>query len=369
MAEQKRDCYEVLGIPKDADDAAIKKAYRTLAKKYHPDANPGDKEAEAKFKEASEAYAILIDPDKRSKYDQFGHAAFDNMGPGGGASYADMNDIFSEFFGGGGMGDIFGSMFGGGGRQRANAPMQGASVRAAIRISFDESIKGCKKTLSLNLKDDCPHCHGTGAKEGTSPVTCGKCGGSGVVMTRQQTMFGMMQSQGACPDCHGTGKIIKEKCSYCHGSGYVQNRQNIEVEIPAGIDDGQSVRVRGKGEPGVNGGPRGDLLVQVEIVPSPLFAREGIDIFSNREISIAQAALGDTIRIPTVDGEVEYTLKAGTQPDSRIRLRGKGVPYVRDPRQRGDHYVTFVVKIPEKLSKKQKDALIEFDKTMGGTRG
>jgi len=364
----KRDYYEVLGVDKNADDAAIKKAYRSLAKQYHPDAHPDDAEAEAKFKEASEAYAVLSDKDKRAKYDQFGHAAFE--GGAGGAGGFDFNsfdfgDIFGDLFGGGFGG--FGG-FGGRGRGRsANAPMQGANVGGQVRISFDDVITGVKKTVQINYKEECEKCHGTGAKEGTTPASCGKCNGTGQVITTQQTMFGMMRSQGICPDCGGKGKIIKDKCSHCHGTGYNTIRKTIDVEIPAGIENGQSIRVRGQGEPGENGGPRGDLIVGVVVQSSPLFHREGFDVFSVREISVAQAALGDTIRIKTVDGEVEYDLKPGTQPETRIRLRGKGIPYLRDKNQRGDHYVTFVVKIPEKLNSSQKSAMKAFDEAMGGT--
>lgn len=374
MADNKRDYYEVLGVPKNADEAAIKRAYRTLAKKYHPDANPGDQEAEAKFKEASEAYAVLIDPDKRAKYDQFGHAAFDGAGAGGfdmnSAEFSDIfSDIFGDLFGGGGFGGFGGfSGFGGfGSRGRSyGGPMQGANTRARIRISFKEAIIGVTKKLEINLKEACPDCGGSGAKKGTSPVTCSQCGGSGQVTMTQQTIFGMSQTVRVCPSCSGSGKIIKEKCPGCGGGGYIARRQQVEVSIPAGIDDGQSVRIRGKGEPGQNGGPFGDLLVEVRVAEDPHFAREDTDIFSAVHLSFAQAALGDTIRIPTVDGEVEYELKGGTQPGTRIRLRGKGVPYLRQPGIRGDHYVTFFVDVPQKMNKEQKEALLAFDAAMGG---
>ena len=367
MAETKRDYYEVLGVAKDADDGTLKKAYRALAKKYHPDTNPGDKEAEAKFKEASEAYAVLIDPHKRKKYDQFGHAAFDGGAGGGGFDFngADMGDIFGDIFG-----DLFGGGFGGfggfGGGRRANAPMKGESLRTSVRISFEEAISGVEKELDMNLKDECKTCGGSGAKPGTSPVTCTKCGGSGQVTVTQQTMFGVMQNRRVCPECGGKGKIIKEKCSDCRGTGYILRRQKVQISIPAGIDNGQSIRIRGKGEPGINGGERGDLLVEIIVSDHPSFVRNDTDIYSEVPISFVQEALGDTIRIKTVDGEVEYDLKAGTQTGTRIRLRGKGVPYLRNKNLRGDHYVTFTVKVPEKLSAEQKEALRAFDDAMKG---
>ena len=362
MAEQKRDYYEVLGVDKNADDATIKKAYRQLAKKYHPDMNPGDKEAEVKFKEASEAYAVLSDPDKRRQYDQFGHAAFEG-GAGGGAggfggfdfNGADMGDIF---------GDIFGDLFGGGrGRRANNGPMQGANLRTQVRVTFEEAVFGCDKEIELTLKDECSSCHGTGAKPGTSPVTCPKCGGKGQVVYTQQSMFGMVQNVRPCPDCNGTGKIIKEKCPDCYGTGYIASKKKISVTVPAGIDNGQSIRIRGKGEPGVNGGPRGDLLVEVIVARHPIFQRQDMNIYSTAPISFATAALGG---IKTVDGEVEYDVKAGTQTDTRVRLKGKGVPSLRNKNTRGDHYVTLVVQVPTDLSKDAKEALRAYDDIVNG---
>ena len=318
MAESKRDYYEVLGVPKDADDAALKKAYRVLAKKYHPDANPGDKEAEAKFKEASEAYSVLSDPEKRRQYDQFGHAAFDGGAGGAGGfggfdfSGADMGDIF---------GDIFGDFFGGGrSRGRSNGPMRGANLRTGVRITFEEAVFGCQKEIELNLKDECPKCHGTGAKPGTSPVTCPKCNGKGKIVYTQQSFFGQVQNVQTCPDCQGSGKIIKEKCPDCYGSGYISSRKKIQVTIPAGIDNGQSIRIAGKGEPGINGGDRGDLLVEVTVSKHPIFKRQETTIFSTVPISFVTAALGGPIRIKTVDGDVEYEVKPGTQTETKVRL-------------------------------------------------
>lgn len=365
MAESKRDYYEVLGIGKDADEAAIKKAYRVLAKKYHPDMNPGDAEAEKKFKEASEAYAVLSDPEKRQKYDQFGHAAFDGGAGGAGGfggfdfSGADFSDIF---------GDIFGDLFGGGRRGgRSNGPMRGANVRKSIRITFEEAVFGCEKELDLILKDPCEICNGTGAKPGTSPETCPKCGGRGQVVYTSQSFFGTVQNVQTCPNCGGSGKVIKEKCSKCAGSGYIANRKKIKVSIPAGIDNGQSVRIRDKGEPGVNGGPRGDLLVEVNVSAHPSLKRQDIHIFSTHPISFAVAALGGDIRIPTVDGDVIYNVKPGTKTDTKVRLKGKGVPSLRNPQARGDHYVTLEIQTPERLSSEAKEALRRFDELTGNT--
>ena len=356
----KRDYYEVLGVSKDADEAAIKKAYRVLAKKYHPDTNPGDKEAEAKFKEASEAYAVLSDPQKRQQYDQFGHAAFENGGGAGGAGGFDFGDMGDMF------GDIFGDLFGGGRTRRGggNGPVKGANILASVKLTFKEAIFGCEKELDLNLKDTCTKCNGSGAKPGTSPVTCSKCGGSGQVVMTQQSLFGMVRNVTVCPDCKGKGKIIKEKCPDCYGTGYISNRKKIKVSIPAGIDNGQRVRLAGKGEPGINGGERGDILVEVSISRDPVFERQDMNIYSTVPISFADAALGNTIRIATVDGQVEYDVKPGTQTDTKVRLRGKGVPSIRNSQVRGDHYVTLVVKVPERLTEEQREALINFDTAM-----
>ena len=364
MAESKRDYYEVLGVDRGADDATIKKAYRQLAKKYHPDMNPGDKEAEKKFKEASEAYAVLSDADKKRQYDQFGHAAFDQGGGGAGGfggfdfNGADMGDIF---------GDIFGDLFGGGRRSANSGPMKGANLRASVRITFEEAVFGCEKELDLNLKDECKTCHGTGAKPGTSPETCPKCGGKGQVVFTQQSLFGTVRNVQTCPDCSGTGKIVKEKCTDCHGSGYTSSRKKNAVSVPAGIDDGQSIRIRDKGEPGTNGGPRGDLLVEVRVARHPIFQRQDMNIFSTAPISFAQAALGGEVRISTVDGDILYDVKPGTQTDTKVRLKGKGVPSLRNKSVRGDHYVTLVVQVPTKLNEDAKEALRSFDAATGNS--
>ena len=368
MAESKRDYYEVLGVSRDADDATLKKAYRQVAKKYHPDMNPGDAEAEKKFKEASEAYAVLSDPEKRRQYDQFGHAAFEG-GAGGAGGFggfdfggADFSDIF---------GDIFGDLFGGGSRRgrAGQGPMKGMNIRKSVRITFEEAVFGCEKEIEVILKDPCPKCSGTGAKSGTSPETCPKCGGKGQVVYTQQSFFGTVQNVQTCPDCHGTGKIIREKCPDCSGTGYVSNKKKIAVTIPAGIDNGQSVRIREKGEPGVNGGPRGDLLVEVNVSRHPIFQRQDMHIFSTVPISFAQAAIGADIRIKTVDGEVLYNVKPGTKTDTKVRLKGKGVPSLRNSQVRGDHYVTLVIQTPEHLSQEAKEALRRFDELTGNTLG
>ncbi len=364
MAEQKRDYYEVLGVSKTATEDEIKHAYRQLAKKYHPDMNPGDKTAEKKFKEASEAYAVLSDAEKRKKYDQFGHAAFDGNS-GFGAEGFDFSGVdFGDIFG-----DLFGDFFGGGRSRRgpASGPMKGANVRTSVRISFMEAVKGTEKELTLNLKEPCPSCGGSGAKKGTTPQMCPKCNGKGQVVFTQQSFFGTMRNVQTCPDCGGTGKIIKDRCPDCGGSGYKTSRKTIKVSIPAGIDNGQSVRIREKGEPGVNGGPMGDLLVEVLVEQHPVFVRQDYDIFSEVKMSYAVAALGGSIIIDTVDGQVVYEVKPGTQTDTRVRLKGKGVPTIRNKDVRGDHYVTLVTETPSRLSKEAKELLKQFDALTGNS--
>ena len=364
MAE-KRDYYEVLGVDKNADDATIKKAYRKLAKKYHPDANPGE-EAAAKFKEASEAYAVLSDPEKRKQYDQFGHAAFDGAGGAGGFDFSGMD--FSDIFGG--FSDIFGDIFGGGrrgGSRNSNGPMRGADIRVGMRITFEEAVRGCKKEVTINFKETCDSCSGSGAKAGTSPITCPKCNGRGQFMSQQQTLFGTMQSLQTCPDCNGTGKIIKEKCPDCYGAGYITKKKKVSVDIPAGIDDRQSIRVSGYGEPGRNGGPRGDMLVDIRVISNSEFERDGMDVYTKTYISFAQAALGGDIRVKTIDGDVKFPIKPGTQTGTRIRLRGKGICHLRNENVRGDQYSTLIVKVPTKLSHEQKELIKKLDEVSGNT--
>ena len=376
MAE-KRDYYEVLGVPKDADEATIKKAYRQLAKKYHPDANPGDKEAEAKFKEAGEAYAVLSDSEKRAAYDRYGHAAFDANSAAGQASGfggfdfggMDFSDIFSDLFGGG-----FGGFGGfGGGRGYSSydgygqtAARRGSDVGTAVRVSFKEAIFGCEKEIETDYRDACAKCGGSGAKAGTSPVTCEKCGGRGkVTVVQSNPIFGRMQTVTVCPDCQGAGKVIKEKCPECRGSGFIKMRKRFKVTIPAGIDDGQAVRLSGAGEPGANGGPRGDLLVEVDVSMDPKFKRSGTTIFSTVFVPFAKMALGGPLHIETVDGKVEYQVKPGTPIDTKIRLKGKGVPYINNKNARGDQYVTLMVQVPTSLGTAQKEALKAYAASCG----
>lgn len=358
----KRDYYEVLGVSKDATEQEIKKAYRALAKKYHPDMNPDDKEAEAKFKEASEAYAVLSDSEKRAKYDKFGHSAFDPNAGGTGFEnfdFSNMGDIFGDLFG-------FGDIFGGGRSSRRSGPQRGDDIQTRVELTFLEAAFGCKKTIDLWAYDDCPVCHGSGAKAGTKAETCPTCHGAGQVRIQQQTMFGSMSSVRPCSTCGGTGKYIREKCERCNGSGRIKVKKTYEVNIPAGIDAGQSVRMPGKGEPGAQGGPRGDLYITVSIKPHNFFSRQGYDVFCAVPISFTQAALGDTLTIPTIDGNVQYSIEPGTQPGTRFRLKGKGIPYLRgEANQRGNQYVTVNIEVPKKLNDAQKKALKAYSEAMG----
>ena len=355
MAE-KRDYYEVLGVSKGASDDELKKAYRKVAKKYHPDLHPNDKEAEEKFKEVNEAYGVLSDAEKRSRYDQFGHAGVDpNFGAGGGgAGFGgfDFGDIFGDIFGGG-----FGG-FGGGGRR--NGPVRGRDVRQVVDITFEEAAFGTKKKLSITKQEKCSACGGSGAKAGTSPVTCTRCGGTGQVKTQVRTPLGYMTNIGTCPECNGSGKIIKDLCRECRGTGKVRKNSVIEVDIPAGIDNGQTIQISGKGEPGERGGMTGDLLVTVRVKPHPLFVRDGYNIFIDMPITFVQAALGATVKVPTLDGAVEYDIPEGTQSETTFKLRGKGVPYIRS-KARGDQYVKVRVEVPSNLTQKQKELLREFE--------
>ena len=369
MAE-KRDYYEVLGVAKDADDAAIKKAYRQLAKKYHPDANPGDKEAEAKFKEAGEAYAVLSDSEKRAAYDRYGHAAFDANSAAGRASGfggfdfsgMDFSDIFGDLFGGFGFGGSGFSSYG----SAAGGIRRGADVRTVVRINFNDAVFGCEKEIEINYKDTCRACSGSGARAGTSPESCSKCGGRGkVTMIQNNPFFGQMQTVTTCPECGGSGKIIREKCPDCRGTGYIQGKKRFKINIPAGIDDGQAIRLSSAGEPGTNGGPRGDLLVEISVTEDPKFKRQGNTVFSTISVPYAKMVLGGPIHINTVDGKVEYNIKPGTPTDTKVRLRGKGVPYINNSSARGDHYVTLMVKVPTALDAKQKKALRAYAESCG----
>ncbi len=351
----KRDYYEVLGVSKNASDDELKKAYRKVAKKYHPDLNPGDKVAEEKFKEVNEAYAVLSDKEKRSRYDQFGHAGVDpNFGAGGGGFNGgfDFGDIFSDIFGGG-----FGG-FGGGGRR--NGPKRGADVRQVVEVSFEEAAFGCKKKINITKQEKCDTCGGSGAAPGTTAETCHRCGGTGQIQTQQRTMLGYMTNVSTCPECQGTGKIIKTPCRDCRGTGKVRKSKTIEIDIPAGIDDSQTMQLSGQGEAGERGGPNGDLLITIRVRRHEIFKRSDNDIYVTMPITIVQAALGATLQVPTLDGPVEYDIPEGTQPGTRFRLRGKGVPFLRG-RGRGDQYVTVDVEIPKNLTMHQKELLKEFE--------
>ena len=367
MPEQKRDYYEVLGVSKGASDDEIKKAYRKLAKKYHPDMNPGDKEAEAKFKEVNEAYSILSDSEKRARYDQFGHAGVDPNygagGPGGGFGGFDMGDID--------LGDIFGSFFGGGfggfggsSSGRRNGPQKGESLRASLTITFEEAAFGCEKEINLNRTEECEACHGSGAEPGTTAETCPDCRGTGVVRVQQRTGGFAFSSTAPCSRCRGTGKIIHTPCKACGGSGSVKKSKRVTVSIPAGIDDGQAISLRGQGNAGKNGGPAGDLIVAVHVKPHPQFHRDGITVLYEQPVTFYQAVMGAELEIPTIDGKVKYNLPAGTQTGTTFRLRGKGIPELRG-RGRGDQYVTVRVQVPTSLNGEQKEALRAFAEAMG----
>ena len=368
----KRDYYEVLGVDKSADASTIKKAYYKLAKQYHPDVNPGDKEAEKKFKEINEAYAVLSDADKKAKYDQYGHAAFENGGAGGGYGAGfegfDFGDIFSSFFGGdGGGGFSFGGGGGGGGfggGSRANAPMRGEDLRVRLTISFEEAVHGCKKEITYGRVQRCGDCGGSGAKKGNSAETCKKCGGSGQVRVQQRTAFGMMQSTRPCDECRGTGKIVKDPCPNCNGKGYVKINKKIEIAIPAGIDDGQSLSIAGQGNEGRNGGPAGTLMVLISVKPHAVFEREGSDIYCEVPVTYWEAALGGEIDIPTLEGKEKYTIPEGTQTGTTFTLRGRGIKRVNSS-LRGNLYITVKVEVPRGLNAKQKELLKELAESFG----
>lgn len=366
MAE-KRDYYEVLGVEKGASEDEIKKAYRKLAKANHPDLHPGDKECEERFKEVNEAYEVLSDPDKRAKYDQFGHAAFDPSagGPGGAGfgGFGGFGDIF-----GGGFGDIFGDIFGGGfggGQQQRSGPRRGENLRVRLNITFEEAAFGCEKEINVGRVEQCPDCKGTGCAPGTTPEVCPDCKGTGSVRTTQRTPFGVVQTSGACKKCGGRGKIIHQPCPRCGGRGAVRKNQTIKVKIPAGIDDGQTLNLRGKGNTGLDGGPAGDLLITVFVKPHPLFERDGNSVLMEMPVSFAQAALGAEIEVPTIDGRVKLTIPEGTQPGSVFRLRGKGIPYLQSKGGgRGDQFVTITVTVPKNMTAEQKERLRAYAEAM-----
>lgn len=365
MAENKRDYYEILGLKKGASDDEIKRAFRKLAMKYHPDKNPGDKKAEEEFKQVNEAYSVLSDPDKKEKYDRFGHAGVDpNAGFGGGGG-------FGGFGGAGGFEDIFdmfGGMFGGGGggQRRRNGPMKGNDLQKSMTITFEEAAFGTKKDMQISKYVQCETCKGTGAKPGTSKTTCSKCGGSGEIHTMQKTPFGTFQSASPCPDCNGTGQVNEHPCQDCGGSGKVRKTVRIAVDIPAGVDNDSVISIRGQGEPGSNGGPSGDLYVVLNVKKHKLFDRKGQDLWLEIPISFNQAALGDEITVPTLEGKVSYKIPAGTQPGTVFRLKNKGVKSVRSSRM-GDLYVRVILEVPTKLSGKQKKAIEAMGKEVTNT--
>ena len=371
MAE-KRDYYEVLGIGKNATDAKIKSAYRKLAKKYHPDLNPGNKEAEEKFKEVNEANDVLSDPQKRQRYDQFGFAGVDPNyaaangggagGFGGGFGGVDLGDIFGDIFGGGFGGGFSG--FGGGSSTRtANAPRKGHDIQASVILTFEEAAHGCSKKITINRQDTCPDCGGTGAAKGTSPETCPDCGGRGYVVTQQRTPFGVMQSQQPCSHCGGRGTIIRNPCKTCRGTGKTAARKSLEINIPAGIDDDQNIALRGQGDAGSNGGPAGDVIVHVTVKADPMFERDGYDVTIHVPITFSQAVLGDDVEVPTVDGRIVQHIPEGTQSGTKFRLRGQGIQYLNG-RGRGDQYVIVDVEIPKKVTRAQREALKAFEDSM-----
>ena len=371
MAE-KRDYYEVLGIGKNATDAEIKSAYRKLAKKYHPDLNPGNKEAEEKFKEVNEANDVLSDPQKRQRYDQFGFAGVDPNyaaangggagGFGGGFGGVDLGDIFGDIFGGG-FGGGFGGFGGGSSTRTANAPRKGHDIQASVILTFEEAAHGCSKKITINRQDTCPDCGGTGAAKGTSPETCPDCGGRGYVVTQQRTPFGVMQSQQPCSHCGGRGTIIRNPCKTCRGTGKTAARKSLEINIPAGIDDDQNIALRGQGDAGSNGGPAGDVIVHVTVKADPMFERDGYDVTIHVPITFSQAVLGDDVEVPTVDGRIVQHIPEGTQSGTKFRLRGPGIQYLNG-RGRGDQYVIVDVEIPKKVTRAQREALKAFEDSM-----
>ena len=362
MAEQKRDYYEVLGVSRGASEDEIKKAYKKMARKYHPDLNPGDKTAEEKFKEVNEAYEVLSDADKKARYDQYGHAGVDpNFGAGGFGGGFDGSFDFGDL---GIFGSFFGGGFGGGRRTNPNAPQRGESIRMSIAISFEEAAFGCEKAVTVERYETCDTCHGNGCAPGTSPEVCPDCHGTGTVQVRRQTPMGVFATSSPCPKCGGKGRIIHQPCKDCRGSGMVRKKKTIQASIPAGIDNGQTISIRGQGNAGKNGGPAGDLLITITVRPHELFRREGTSVLCEAPITFTQAVLGAELEIPTIDGKVKYTLPEGTQSGTTFRLKGKGIPSING-RGRGDQYVTVYIETPKNLNKEQKEALKKFAETMG----
>lgn len=361
MAENKRDYYEVLGVQKGASADEIKKAYRKSAMKYHPDRNPGDKEAEEKFKELGEAYEVLSDDEKRSRYDQFGFAGVDPNYGGGAGGYGGYGG-FGDF---GDLGDIFGSFFGGGGSRRSNqnAPRKGENVAIRLDLTFDEAAFGCEKEVSAQRIENCAVCHGTGSADGVIE-TCSQCHGSGQVRSVQNFMGMQMQSTTTCPQCSGRGKIIKNPCTTCRGKGKVRRTQKLKINIPAGIDQGQVLPCRGEGNVGANGGPNGDLLVEIFLKRHPVFTRRNMDVYCEVPITFTQAALGGQIQVPTIDGQTSFEIPEGTQTGRQFSISGKGIPQLNNTKRRGNHYFTVVVETPTKLSKEQKELLRQLDDTL-----
>ena len=364
MAAEKRDYYEVLGVDKSASEDEIKRAYKKMARKYHPDLNPDNKEAEEKFKEVNEAYEVLSDSDKKARYDQFGFAGVDpnyGAGAGGGAygaggfDFGDLGDIFGSFFGGG---------FGSAQRRNPNAPQRGGSIRLSVTISFEEAAFGCEKEVSVDRYETCAVCHGSGCADGTSPEVCPDCHGSGQVQVRRQTPMGVFATTSPCGRCGGKGRIIKTPCTACRGSGLERKRRTIQAKIPAGIDNGQTISIRGQGHAGKNGGPSGDLLITITVRPHELFRREGTSVLCEAPITFAQAVLGAELEIPTIDGKVKYDLPEGTQSGTTFRLKGKGIPELNG-RGRGDQYVTVYIETPRNLNREQKEALKKFAESVG----
>ena len=364
----KRDYYEVLGVKKDATEQELKKAYRKLAMKYHPDRNPDDKEAEEKFKEINEAYEVLSDADKRRTYDQFGHDGLNGQGGFGGQGGFDGG--FGGFGGGGfGFEDIFGDIFGGGGGfggggSRRRGPQRGADIKQSVRITFEEAAKGVEKEIKITRREECDTCNGTGAKPGTSKKTCPNCHGTGSVRSVQKTPFGNIATNRTCATCNGTGEVIDDPCTKCHGTGATRKTKTIKVNIPAGIDDGQMIKLEGQGEFGEPGAPRGNLYIIVDVAPHKLFKRDGFDVYIDMPITFVQAALGDEIEVPTLDGKVKYKIAEGTQSGTVFRLKEKGIKRIRG-NSRGDQYVKVNVEVPKKLNEKQKDILREFANECG----